>query len=219
MSRGRIGAGTNEVERGDDGDRVPSRPSVSTRPLLPLGVERTGDLVRKAAAGDEHRWVELVGRFGPLAPRVTLRTGLNAADAADVGQATWMQLLGRIDQVCDPERVGARLATTARRQSHRVAMAECRVTLAGSSLSEAVPMPSAGDDVELTILCCHYDPAVERALRGLPVLQRKVICSATARSPPSALPISDTTPRLVTARSSLVVWVIKMKGKKNVISH
>ena len=76
-----------------------------------------GDLARKAAKGDEGAWRELVRQFGPMVFGVARRAGLNAADAADVQQATWLQLVRYGDQVRDPDRIGAWLATTARRQS------------------------------------------------------------------------------------------------------
>jgi DNA-directed RNA polymerase specialized sigma24 family protein len=44
---------------------------------------------------------------------------LNTADAEAVFHMTWLRLLDRLDQIGEPERVGAWLAITARRESLR----------------------------------------------------------------------------------------------------
>jgi RNA polymerase sigma factor (sigma-70 family) len=45
--------------------------------------------------------------------------GLSGADAADVVQTTWLRLAENLDRLQDPARVGAWLATTARRECLR----------------------------------------------------------------------------------------------------
>ncbi len=45
---------------------------------------------------------------------------LSDADAGDVAQATWLKLFEHLDRINDPSRVGAWLATTARRECLRV---------------------------------------------------------------------------------------------------
>ena len=60
--------------------------------------------------------------------RPFLRTGLgdharapaDAAQAADVTQTTWLRLVENLDRIQDPERLGAWLATTARRECLRI---------------------------------------------------------------------------------------------------
>jgi RNA polymerase sigma factor (sigma-70 family) len=85
---------------------------------------RTGEdvaaLVRKAAAGDEDSWRELVGEFGGVVGSVTRGYRLRPADAADVAQATWLKLVEHLDDLHDLGRVGPWLATTARRECLRV---------------------------------------------------------------------------------------------------
>jgi RNA polymerase sigma factor (sigma-70 family) len=77
-------------------------------------------LVRAAAGGDFDAWNELVDRFAGMVWTVARRHRLNAADAADVSQTTWLRLVEHLDRIEHPERVGAWLATTARRESLRV---------------------------------------------------------------------------------------------------
>ena len=127
-------------------------------------LDSTGDLVRKTAKGDERAWSELVCRFGPMVLGVARRAGLNAADAADVQQATWVQLMRYGDQVRDPDRVGAWLATTARRQSQRVAMTKSRQVLSVDPLMQGgSAMAAPTDDVADVVVHDQYEPVLERA--------------------------------------------------------
>lgn len=73
--------------------------------------------VRAAAAGDAGAWSDLVARFNGLVWSVARGHGLSTADAGDVVQTTWLRLVERLDTIREPERVGAWLATTARRES------------------------------------------------------------------------------------------------------
>ena len=62
----------------------------------------------------------LVDRYSDLVWAVARAHRLQRADAADVSQMTWVRLAENIDRLRDPARVGAWLATTARRESLRV---------------------------------------------------------------------------------------------------
>ena len=77
-------------------------------------------LVRSAAAGDQDGWDALVREFGGLVSRIARAHRLDDADAADVAQTTWTRLLEHLEDLNDPARVGAWLATTARRECLRV---------------------------------------------------------------------------------------------------
>jgi RNA polymerase sigma factor (sigma-70 family) len=73
-----------------------------------------------AASGDRTGWDSLVLHFGGLIRAIAHSHGLRDAHAADVAQATWLKLLEHLDDVREPGRVGAWLATTARRECLRV---------------------------------------------------------------------------------------------------
>jgi RNA polymerase sigma factor (sigma-70 family) len=75
--------------------------------------------VRLARTGDPEAWSEIVRRFGDMLRAVVRGHRLSSADAADVVQTTWLRLAENIDRLQDPSRVGAWLATTARRESLR----------------------------------------------------------------------------------------------------
>jgi RNA polymerase sigma factor (sigma-70 family) len=79
----------------------------------------SAELLRDAAAGDANAWNALTERFANLVWSVARSFRLDAADAADVAQTTWLRLIENLDRIKEPERVGAWLATTARRESLR----------------------------------------------------------------------------------------------------
>jgi RNA polymerase sigma factor (sigma-70 family) len=81
-------------------------------------VERgdAGQLVTRAADGDEAAWQRLVELFSGLVWSVTRAFRLANADAADVFQTTWLRLAEHIRRIDHPDRVGAWLATAARRE-------------------------------------------------------------------------------------------------------
>jgi RNA polymerase sigma factor (sigma-70 family) len=83
-------------------------------------------LVSAAAAGDDAAWDVLVGTFRSTIAAVTRMYRLCAADASDVAQMTWIRLYEHIHRINDPSRLGAWLATTARRECLRVARANDR---------------------------------------------------------------------------------------------
>jgi RNA polymerase sigma factor (sigma-70 family) len=77
-------------------------------------------LVKAAGAGEESCWEALVERLGGTIRAVARAHRLGEADAADVAQVTWLRLLEHVERLHEPGRVGAWLATTARRESLRV---------------------------------------------------------------------------------------------------
>lgn len=77
------------------------------------------ELVIAAGNGDETAWNELVERFTGLVWSVARGHRLSSADAGEVVQTTWLRLVENLDRLQQPERVGAWLCTTARRESLR----------------------------------------------------------------------------------------------------
>jgi RNA polymerase sigma factor (sigma-70 family) len=75
--------------------------------------------VRRAAAGEQQAWRELVEEFEGLVAAVARAHRLSRADAADVAQTTWLRLAENLDRLQDPARVAGWLATTARRECLR----------------------------------------------------------------------------------------------------
>jgi len=81
-----------------------------------LDPDEAAALVGRAASGDSAAWSKLVAAYGALVWTVARSHRLDAAEAADVSQTTWLRLVQHVDTLREPARVGAWLATTARRE-------------------------------------------------------------------------------------------------------
>jgi RNA polymerase sigma factor (sigma-70 family) len=79
------------------------------------------DVVAQARAGENAAWESLIVRFGGLVAAIARRCRLSDADVAEVCQTTWLRLVENLDRIEQPERIGAWLATTSRRESLRIA--------------------------------------------------------------------------------------------------
>lgn len=84
------------------------------------GLDEVTALVRAAACGDKSAWDRLVDRFAGTVWAVARSYRVSPSDAADISQTTWLRLVENLDRIQQPDRVGAWLATTARRESLRV---------------------------------------------------------------------------------------------------
>jgi RNA polymerase sigma factor (sigma-70 family) len=129
-----------------------------------LADDDLADLVRAAAGGDKRAWHRLVEEFQALIWAVARAHRLDAADAADVSQATWLALLTHLGSLREPARVGAWVATTARR--------ECLRRLRAGELT--VPLGEGGDEYESSerlpgqaLLLRERDDALRRGLSRL----------------------------------------------------
>lgn len=116
-----------------------------------LSGEQVAALVTAAGDGDREAWHALTRAFGPMIWAIANAHRLRDADAADVSQATWLALLEHLHDVKDPSRLGAWLATTARRECLRVLRERERRVLYGDDYPEhESPDPSPGDMVMLS---------------------------------------------------------------------
>lgn len=70
----------------------------------------------RSAAGDPAAWQLLATRFTPLLWAVARSHRLGQSDAADVVQSTWLRLVENLGRIREPDRLGAWLATTCRRE-------------------------------------------------------------------------------------------------------
>lgn len=85
-----------------------------------LAGEEVAALVRAAAAGDRPSFDALVREYRGLVSSIARAHRLGDADTADLAQATWLKLFENLGRLEQPARVGAWLATTARRECLRV---------------------------------------------------------------------------------------------------
>jgi RNA polymerase sigma factor (sigma-70 family) len=95
------------------------------------GEDDVPGLVAAAAGGEPEAWEALVGRYEGLVWGVARAFGLDTADAADVSQTTWLRLAEHLTRLREPDRVGAWLAVTAKREALRTRQRSQRVVLDG----------------------------------------------------------------------------------------
>lgn len=123
------------------------------------------DVFELAQSGDRAAWEELVQRFGPLVSAVARRCRLNEADVAEVCQTTWLRLVENLDRIEQPDRIGAWLATTSRRESLRIATRRANV-VAGDTLSQ---MPDTeAETLDAGVLREEQAVAIRAAAQKLP---------------------------------------------------
>jgi RNA polymerase sigma factor (sigma-70 family) len=70
-----------------------------------------------AAQGDGRAWESIVAEYSSLVWSVARAHRLSSADSADVFQGTWLRLVEHLGRIRDGSRLGAWLATTARREA------------------------------------------------------------------------------------------------------
>lgn len=151
----------------------------------------TGALVTAAAGGDKAAWQALVERFGGMVWSVARGYRLSRADAADVSQTVWLRLAENIGKINNPERVGAWLATAARRECLQSIRVNARTVPTG----DMALFEDAGTDLNPTegeVLraegereSAHRAKAMWRALGRLPQRCQQLLRVLMASPPPS----------------------------------
>lgn len=149
------------------------------------------DLVRAAAGGDQGAWDGLVERYHRLVWAVIRSYRLDAADAADVSQTTWLRLVEHLGSLRDPDRVGAWLATTARREALRLARQRRAELDRVSGDADLQLLPSAVPLIEDALLRSEDDAALWRALRQLDDRCQRLLRCLAAAPPPRYDEIAD----------------------------
>lgn len=154
-----------------------------------LTAERSEELVDAASGGDRQAWEELVESYGGLVWAITRNHRLSAGDAADVSQTTWLRLVENIDRIHDRSRIGAWLATTARRECLRVIGQTRRVVvLPSEDLDGALPQQAG---VDSAVLADERDQEVRRAMQQLPPNCQLLLHLLMLDPPPSYEQVSE----------------------------
>jgi RNA polymerase sigma factor (sigma-70 family) len=151
----------------------------------------TGQLVRGAAGGDEVAWRGLVARFSGLVWAIARAHRLGNADAADVFQTTWLRLAEHIGRIEHPDRVGAWIATAARRECLQSLRSSAKVVLTDDA--ERLDLtPAGGNPTEDAVLAAEQEKedadraaALWRAFSRLPSRCRELLRVLMASPPPS----------------------------------
>jgi RNA polymerase sigma factor (sigma-70 family) len=145
-------------------------------------VSDVGQLVRAAAAGDQAAWDRLVERFNGLVWSVVRAHRLGGSDASDVVQTTWLRLVENLGRLQDPERVGAWLATTARRECLRTLRLSARAV---PTETELLPDPGTDTPLDAALLTNERDRALWTAFGGLSERCQMLLRILVADPPPS----------------------------------
>lgn len=147
-------------------------------------------LVSQAADGDQVAWNSLVDMFAPTVWAIARGHRLNSADAADVSQTTWMRLLENLDRIEHPERVGAWLATTARRECLRLLRMAGRQVVSGEDF-DVLPDPSTSRSPDRDLVAGERDRVVAALVDKLPTRSQLLLRLLSADSPLSYREISE----------------------------
>jgi len=137
-------------------------------------------LVHAAADGDRAAWDALVDRYNGLVWSVARSHRLSAVDASDVVQTTWLRLVEHLGRLQDPERVGAWLATTARRECLRTLRHSARMVV-----SEEPPEQVTEPQLDAALLAEERDRALWQAFGGLSERCQALLRILVADPPPS----------------------------------
>jgi RNA polymerase sigma factor (sigma-70 family) len=148
-------------------------------------------LVEAAAIGDQDAWNALVERFASTVWAIARGYRLNSADAADVFQTTWLRLLEHLDRIEQPERVGAWLGTTARRECLRVLRITGRQVPSGQDF-DVLPDPAPSQSPDHDIIARERSRIVNRLVERLPMRSQLLLRFLSAESPLSYRDISET---------------------------
>jgi RNA polymerase sigma factor (sigma-70 family) len=147
-------------------------------------------LVARAAGNDEAAWGQLVDRFAALVWTVARSVGLGEQDAGDVCQTTWMRLAEHLDDLRDAERLGAWLATTARREAIRVSRLSSRHVPVDPW--EWLDQPQERrEDPEAAVVDAEAVVAVQAAVAVLPGHCRQLLLSLAADPPATYQQLSE----------------------------
>jgi RNA polymerase sigma factor (sigma-70 family) len=146
-------------------------------------------LVDRAAAGDAEAWDALVEQFAGLVWSIARGHGLDSSDAADVSQTCWLRLAESLHRLRDPERVGAWLATTAKRESIAVLRKGRRQVPSGVEFDDEI----AGDaEPDAALLRGERSALLIAAFRELPALCRTLLRVLLSDPAPSYAEVSET---------------------------
>ena len=116
-------------------------------------------MISAANEGDDAAWAAIVARFAGLVWAVARSHRLAPAEAADVAQTTWLRLVENLDRINDPERLGAWLATTARRECLRHIRLQTREVVTGEDALFEAP---SEDRAEQRLIARERNTAVRQ---------------------------------------------------------
>jgi RNA polymerase sigma factor (sigma-70 family) len=153
-----------------------------------MRVDDDAALLEACRAGDAAGWEALIRRYQRLIYAIPRRAGLNDDLAAEVFQRVCVILFEHLDRIERPERLGAWLATTARRESWRLLRHERATTILVDNddddelaqLADPAPLPDEMLERQ------ERQQAVRRAVTGLDRRSRTLMALLFYHSEPAS---------------------------------
>jgi RNA polymerase sigma factor (sigma-70 family) len=164
---------------------------IGERPVGDMSDDDVSSLVKRASDGDQAAWDALVDRYTNLLWSVARGYRLERADAADVIQVAWLRLVEHLPRLRDPERVGAWLATTVRRECLQVIATRKR---RGGPVEDEIltSLPDDAAPVDARLLADERDRALWQAFAGMPDRCQRLLRILMADPPPSYQDVAET---------------------------
>lgn len=150
-----------------------------TETVAPVPVPQVAELLRSAGRGEQGAWEEIVRRYGGLVTAVVRSFRLQEADGRDAEQRTWLRLVENRHQVREPERLGAWLSTTARRECLRI----LRDARGVAMLADADTVPDPACDIERRVVDAETAARLWAVVETLSPRRRTVVRALFAADP------------------------------------
>lgn len=165
-----------------------------SEPLLaefraPAEDQELTQMVATAAEGDQRAWEQLSKRFGNMILAIARSCRLGDADVGEVFQTTWLRLVENIDRIEQPERIGAWLATTSRRESLRLVRGKARLAF-GTESFEYLPDLGA-PSLDAAVLTEERAGTIREAYAKLPPRCQRLLGLLSGDDPPSYKHVSQ----------------------------
>jgi len=147
------------------------------------------EVVRSAATGDQRAWAILTDRFSGMIMGIARRCRLSDVDAAEVQQTTWLRLVENIDRIEQPDRIGAWLATTSKRESLRLIRKGARCIFDSEAMVTLVDPDAPA--IDAGPLADERAEVVQAACAQLPPCCRRLLDILGGADPPSYKEVSQ----------------------------
>ena len=137
-------------------------------------------LVRAIRANDNDAWVELIGRFDTSLRRIVRSYRLSRSDTDDVLQTAWLHLYQQVDQLREPNAIGAWLVMATRRAALKALQGHVHEHLTDDA--ELLDGVDPGQ-LDAELLVAERKDVLQRALGTLPPRQRRLMALLAAAPP------------------------------------
>jgi RNA polymerase sigma factor (sigma-70 family) len=162
-------------------------------PITPINdaTSNIADLLSRAGNGDPTAWDEILRRYSTLVWATVRSFRLQDADTRDAVQTTWLRLAEHAHQIRHPQRLGAWLVTTARRECLRILRHTTPLPHFWQTIQEAATDPSTAPE-HITIQT-ETTRSLWEHVDELPPRQRTILRALFTDNPQPYAQIATTT--------------------------